>query len=69
MTATANETKGNAMALNPLTIDSAPEQARPLLEKAKQNYGFVPNLLVIHAKPVRPYASISHLQNKKPVTV
>ncbi len=37
------------MTLKPLTIDSAPEQARPLLEKAKQNYGFVPNLLGVMA--------------------
>jgi len=37
------------MTLNPLTIESAPEQARPLLEKAKTNYGFVPNLLGVMA--------------------
>jgi len=37
------------MTLNPLTIENAPEQARPLLEKAKKNYGFVPNILGVMA--------------------
>jgi len=35
--------------LNPLTVDNAPEQARPLLEKAKKKYGFIPNLLGVMA--------------------
>ena len=41
------------MSIEPLHIDYAPEDARPLLEKAKQKYGFVPNILGVmaHAPP------------------
>jgi len=55
------------MTLNPLTIDNAPEQARPLLEKAKKNYGFVPNLLGVMAHApatLEAYTTLSGLFDK-----
>lgn len=55
------------MTLNPLTIDNAPEQARPLLEKAKQKYGFVPNLLGVMAHApatLEAYMTLSGLFDK-----
>ena len=32
------------------TIDTAPDQSRPLLEGAKQAFGFVPNLIGVLAE-------------------
>ncbi len=55
------------MTLNPLTLDNAPEQARPLLEKAKQSYGFVPNLLGVMAHApatLEAYMTLSGLFDK-----
>lgn len=37
------------MALEVKSIENAPDEAQPLLEKAKQKYGFVPNLLGVMA--------------------
>lgn len=55
------------MTLDPLTIVNAPEQARPLLEKAKAKYGFVPNLLGVMAHApatLEAYMTLSGLFDK-----
>lgn len=35
--------------LNPLTIDSAPEHSKPILEQVKKAFGFIPNLMATFA--------------------
>jgi len=55
------------MTLNVLKIEDAPEQARPLLEKADQKYGFVPNLLGVMAHApatLEAYMTLSGLFDK-----
>jgi len=55
------------MPIDPLKIDQAPEDARPLLEKAKDKYGFVPNLLGVMAHApatLEAYMTLSGLFDK-----
>ncbi len=55
------------MTLNVLTIDHAPEDARPLLKKAKDKYGFVPNILGVMAHApalLEAYMTLSGLFDK-----
>lgn len=55
------------MSLNVQTLDHAPDQAKPLLEKAKANYGFVPNLLGVMANApaaLGAYMTLSDLFDK-----
>jgi len=55
------------MSINVLSPDNAPEQARPLLEKAKAKYGFVPNLLGVMAHApatLEAYMTLSGLFDK-----
>ncbi len=55
------------MTLNPLTIDNVPEQVRPMLEKAKNSYGFVPNILGVMAHApatLEAYMTLSGLFDK-----
>lgn len=50
--------------LSPLNIDNAPADSRELLSKAKQNFGFIPNLLgnMAHAPSLlKAYLTLSSL--------
>lgn len=55
------------MTLEVLDKNNAPEAARPLLEKAEKNYGFVPNILGVMANApalLEGYMTISQIFEK-----